>query len=237
MRLDRFLHEAGWGTRREIHLLLRAHRAQVGGVVVRDGAVHVAADAVVEVDGRPVRLPGLSVVAFHKPAGLVTATRDRLPTIYEALPFGPERMLPVGRLDRETEGLLLLTNDGVLLHRLTDPKRHVEKEYHAWLDAPLDDAGLAALRGPLDLGRGERSLPARAVEREAPDRVRLVIVEGKYHQVRRMVAAVGRRVDRLVRTRVGFVALEGLPAGASRELDAGEVARLRAAVGLDAPQS
>jgi 16S rRNA pseudouridine516 synthase len=204
----------------------------VAGEIERDGAIQVPAGASVEVDGKETRLPGLRVVAFHKPPGLVTAARDPLPTIYSVLPFGPDTLLPVGRLDRETEGLLLLTNDGALLHRLTDPKRHVEKEYVALLERPADADSRARLRGELDLGRGEISRAARDVEALAPDCVRLVIDEGKYHQVRRMFVAIGNRVTRLTRTRVGFVGLAGLASGAWRELEANEVARLRADVGF-----
>ena len=234
MRLDKYLHEAGLGTRREIYRLLRSGRAVVSGEIQRDGAIRLADDAVVEVDGKEMRLPGLRVVAFHKPPGLVTAARDPLPTIYSVLPFGPDALLPVGRLDRETEGLLLLTNDGQLLHRLTDPKRHVEKEYVALLERPIGAAEMERLRGELDLGREEVSRPARGVEMLAPDCVRLVIDEGKYHQVRRMFAAVGNCVVRLSRTRVGFVGLESLKTGEWRELDPNEIERLRAAVGFGA---
>ncbi len=235
MRLDRYLHEAGLGSRREVNVLVRRGRIVVGGELARDGAKHVPEGAPVTFDGAPVLLPVIRVIAFHKPAGLVTAARDRLPTIYDALPFRPDDLMPVGRLDRETEGLLLLTNDGQLLHRLTDPKRHVEKEYVACLARPLDGNALGRLRGPLDLGRDEVSRPALEAEALAPDVVRLVIDEGKYHQVRRMMEAVGAPVTRLLRTRVGCVRLDTLPARAHRVLEPEEERGLRAATGLLRP--
>lgn len=232
MRLDRYLHECGAGTRREAYLLVRAGRVTVGGVVARDGARHVGPGEVVAVDGAALELRGPRIVAFHKPAGLVTATRDRLPTIYSALPFGPGELLPVGRLDRETEGLLLLTDDGVLLHRLTAPKWHVEKEYLALVAGEVTPAALARLRAPMDLGRGESSRGAVVAESPAPGMVRLTIDEGRYHQVRRMLSGVGLAVTRLTRVRVGPIALGDLPPRQSRELTAEEAATLRAAVKL-----
>ncbi|HKE01381.1 MAG TPA: pseudouridine synthase, partial [Planctomycetota bacterium] len=131
VRLDRYLHEAGLGTRREVGRMIREGRVAVGGAPASSGADHVPAGSPVTVDGAPVAIRGPRVVAFHKPPGLVTSTRDRLPTVYARLPYSPEEMRPVGRLDRETEGLLLLTDDGLLLHRLTSPRWHVEKEYLA----------------------------------------------------------------------------------------------------------
>lgn len=232
MRLDRYLHESGVGTRREANLLVRAGRVAVGGAAAKDGARHVAQGEIVTVDGEPVAPRGPRVVAFHKPPGLVTAARDRLPTIYSALPFGPESLLPVGRLDRETEGLLLLTNDGVLLHRLTAPRRHVEKEYLALVSGEVTAAALARLRAPMDLGRSDRSRGAIVAELAAPGAVRLTIDEGRYHQVRRMLAGVGLTVLRLTRVRVGPIELGRLPRGEHRDLTAEESAALRAAVGL-----
>lgn len=234
MRLDRYLHDAGLGSRREVAAIARAGRARVNGAVVSDPGHRLEAGSTVEVDGVAVhprdRTP--RVLAFHKPPGLVTAARDALPTIYSVLPFGPDAFLPAGRLDRETEGLLLLTNDGVLLHRLTDPRRHVEKEYEALVDRPLTDEALARLRAPLDIGRGEVTRPPRLVEATAPRCLRLVLDEGKNRQVRRMLVAVGNRVTRLQRTRVGSIRLDGLEPSKFRELSIAEVNELRAATGL-----
>jgi 16S rRNA pseudouridine516 synthase len=234
MRLDRYLHEAGLGSRREVAALVRAGRVLVNGALVRDHGAQLPAGATVEANGAAVhpRQREPRVVAFHKPAGLVTAARDSLPTIYTVLPFGPDVLLPIGRLDRETEGLLLLTNDGILLHRLTDPKRHVEKEYEALVEKPLTDAMLAALRAPLDLQRGEVSRPAKEAAALAPLCLRLVIDEGKNRQVRRMVMAVGNKVTLLRRTRVGALGLGDLGRGEWRDLTKDEVNGLRRQTGL-----
>lgn len=230
MRLDRYLHEAGAGSRREVNLLIRARRVTVGGAVATDGGASVPAGARVEVDGKETAPSDLKIVIFHKPRGFVTATRDAQRTIYDILPFRPDQLLPVGRLDKESEGLLILTSDGQLLYRLTNPKWHVEKEYEIELQHSIDDAAVARLREPLDLGKGEFSRPAIAAERIGDRIVRIVIAEGKYHQVRRMAAAVGHFVTKLTRTRVGPVGLGDLPAGEWRKITDTEERELYGAV-------
>ncbi|MBL8695406.1 MAG: rRNA pseudouridine synthase [Planctomycetes bacterium] len=233
MRLDRYLREAGCGTRSEVQRLMRDGRVEVDGVRIRERGVQLRAGATVMLDGKVVRPWGLRVMAFHKPVGLITAVRDaNLPTIYEVLPFGPDRMLPVGRLDRATEGLLILTNDGTLLHRLTDPKRHVEKEYLAWVEPEIREDAVSRLREPLDIGRGEITRPAVLAELTDAGAVRLIITEGKNHQVRRMLKAVGHEVKRLQRTRVGCVHLGDLPVSGHRDLTEEEERGLRSETGL-----
>lgn len=186
----------------------------------------------VQFDGAAVVLRGPIVVAFHKPAGLVTSTKDAQETIYAALPYSPEKVKPIGRLDKETEGLLLLTDDGELNHRLTSPRRHVEKEYLAKLDRGLEEKDLALLRKPLSLENGEKVRPAILAEKSGSRELRLVIDEGKYHQIRRMCAAMGYSVMALRRTRVGPIELGDLERGKHRELTAEEVIALRSAVKL-----
>ncbi|MBI3817110.1 MAG: rRNA pseudouridine synthase [Planctomycetes bacterium] len=231
MRLDRYLHESGAGSRREVNLLIRARRVTVAGVAARDGAAHVPDGADVAIDGGAVRPTGELMIAFHKPAGYVTAVHDELPVIFDILPFRPDQALPVGRLDKESEGLLILTSDGQAIYRLTNPKWHVEKEYEVELRDPIDDAALERLRGKIDIGRGEITRPPVRVERLDAQKVKLIIDEGKYHQIRRMLAAVNNHVTRLVRTRVGPVKLGELESGAWRHFTKDEVDALRVEIG------
>ncbi|MFN0205518.1 MAG: pseudouridine synthase [Planctomycetota bacterium] len=231
MRLDRYLHEAGVGTRREVNLIIRARRVRVDGEEVRDGARHVRDGASVELDGAVVAPIGKLILLFYKPAGFVTSTRDENATIYSVLPKLPADVLPVGRLDKDTEGLLLLTNDGQLLHRLTSPRWHVEKEYVAELRDAIEPGAELTLLKPLDLGNGETSRGAIAAERQNSNTIKIVIDEGKYHQVKRMVRAIGNEVIYLKRTRVGPVSLGGAERGSVRSLTKDEENALRSAVG------
>jgi pseudouridine synthase len=179
--------------------------------------------------------PGLRYLAFHKPAGVTTTLRDPHATtdLRRFLPEGP-RVFPVGRLDRETEGLLLLTNDGDLANRLAHPRHGVEKEYLAEVEGTPTERHLARLRRGIDLEDGPaRAISARAVGRTGGrGAVRLVMGEGRKREVRRMLEAVGLPVRRLVRVRVGPLRLGRLRAGEVRELDPAEVRALYRAAGL-----
>jgi len=181
----------------------------------------------VEVDGRQVERQRLRHVLLHKPAGVVTTARDPQgrPTVVELVPDEP-RVVPVGRLDADTTGALLLTNDGQLAHRLAHPRYGVEKTYVADVEGDPDDEALQRLRDGVELDDG-RTAPARA-RRLGRGRVELVLHEGRTHQVKRMLAAVGLPVTRLHRSGYAGVTLEGLEPGACRELEPFEVERLRA---------
>jgi len=171
------------------------------------------------VDGAPIRSAGRVVLMLHKPAGYVTSTGDpRERTVMELLPPEYRRLRPIGRLDKETEGLLLFTDDGALAHRLISPKSRVEKVYEA---EHLGEAGpedVAAFAAGLTLRDGAVCLPA-VLEPLGPGRSRVRLCEGKYHQVRRMMAARAMPVTRLRRVAEGALALGALPPGACRELD------------------
>jgi 23S rRNA pseudouridine2605 synthase len=171
----------------------------------------------------------LAYVLLHKPAGVVTTARDPQSrrTVVELVPPEP-RVVPVGRLDADTTGALLLTNDGQLAHRLAHPRYGVEKTYVAEVEGDPDEAALQRLRGGLELDDGPTA-PARA-RRLGPGRVELVVHEGRKHQVKRMLAAVGHPVNRLHRSAYAGLGLNGLEPGESRELEPSEVARLRSAV-------
>jgi 23S rRNA pseudouridine2605 synthase len=230
VRLGKFLASSGVASRRASEELIRAGRVTIAGVVVTDPARDVDGQDTVTVDGTQVGAPvGHVVYAVNKPAGVVSTARDpqRRPTVVSLVPAGV-RLYPVGRLDIDTTGLILLTNDGELAHRLTHPRYEVPKTYRALVARPpVRDRALRALRAGVELDDGP-SLPAR-VERVAADALEITIREGRKRQVRRMCEAVGHPVRRLQRVRFGPLELGSLPEGACRTLTAEEVRALRRA--------
>jgi 23S rRNA pseudouridine2605 synthase len=235
MRLAKYLAQAGVASRRAAERLVRDGRVTVGREVVRDPARDVDDASAVFVDGEPVRSTRRRVVyALNKPPGVVSTARDPQgrPTVVELVP-GSERLYPVGRLDADTTGLILLTNDGDLAHRLTHPSFEVPRTYRARVrNPPVRDAALRALRDGVDLEEG-RTAPARA-RRLAADEIEVIVHEGRKRQVRRMCDAVGHPVVRLVRVAFGPLELGRLAEGAHRRLTSAEVAALRGA-GRGAP--
>jgi 23S rRNA pseudouridine2605 synthase len=225
MRLNAFLARAGVASRRRADELIKAGRVTVNGEPGQLNTVVGARDRVA-VDGVDVARQRLAYVLLHKPAGVVTTARDPQgrPTVVELVPPEP-RVVPVGRLDADTTGALLLTNDGKLAHRLAHPRYGVEKTYEAEVEGDLGEDALQKLRDGLDLDDG-RTAPARA-RRLGPGRVELVLHEGRKHQVKRMLAAVGHPVERLHRSEYAGLTLDGLEAGEWRELTPAEVERLR----------
>src|SRR5437899_9573721 len=215
MRLNAFLARAGVASRRRADDLIKAGRVTVNAQPGRLNTVVGAHDRV-EVDGREVARQRLRYVLLHKPADVVTTARDPQgrPTVVELVPDEP-RVVPVGRLDADTTGALLLTNDGQLAHRLAHPRYGVEKTYVADVEGDPDEEALQRLRDGIELDDG-RTAPARA-RRLGRGRVELVLHEGRKHQVKRMLAAVGLPVTRLHRSGYAGVTLEGLEPGACRE--------------------
>jgi 23S rRNA pseudouridine2605 synthase len=235
-RLQRALARAGHGSRRSSEELIAGGRVKVNGrVAVLGDKVDATADEV-EVDGVRVNLdPNVRYYALHKPAGVVTTLRDPQgrPSVRDLLPTDGPRVFPVGRLDRDTEGLLLLTNDGELANRLTHPRYGVEKEYLAEVEGRPGPRHVAALRRGVDLDDGPaRPASVRIVDaRGDRGQLRVVMTEGRKREVRRMLAAVGLPVGRLVRLRVGPVTLGSLRPGSFRELSVEEVRGLAEAAG------
>ena len=225
MRLNAFLARAGVASRRRADELIKANRVTVNGEPGQLNTVVGAHDRV-EVDGEEVERQRLRYVLLHKPAGVVTTARDPQgrPTVVELVPDEP-RVVPVGRLDADTTGVLLLTNDGRLAHRLAHPRYGVEKTYLAEVEGDPDEDALQRLREGVELDDGPTA-PARA-RRLGTGRVELVLHEGRKHQVKRMLAAVGHPVTRLHRSAYAGLTLEGLEPGAWRELEPFEVERLR----------
>jgi 23S rRNA pseudouridine2605 synthase len=235
MRLAKFLAHAGIASRRAAEDIVRAGRVTVAGETVLDPARDVDEHSGVAVDGEPLRGAREHVVfAVHKPEGVVSTAKDThgRPTVVELAPRGAGRLYPVGRLDVDTTGLILLTNDGDLAHRLTHPSFEVPKVYRARVGRPPVRAeAMNRLRDGIELEDG-RTAPAK-VRRLAPDTLEITIHEGRKRQVKRMCEAVGHPVKRLERIAFGPLELGDLPRGRWRRLSDAEVQSLMAAASVD----
>jgi 23S rRNA pseudouridine2605 synthase len=225
MRLNAYLSRAGVASRRKADELIKAGRVRVNGETGQLNTF-VSADDVVEVDGERVAKQALAYVLLHKPAGVVTTAHDPQgrPTVVDLVQH-ESKVVPVGRLDADTTGALLLTNDGPLAHRLAHPRYGVEKVYEVETWREPDDEALRRLADGVELEDGVTA-PAR-VRRLGPARFELVLHEGRNRQVRRMCEAVGHRVRRLHRSVYAGLRVDDLAAGSSRELTRDEVASLR----------
>ena len=210
-RLDKLLSDSGRFTRSQARDAIRAGRVRVNGCVVRKPEEKFDAESdTVSADGETLNCLPMRYLMLHKPAGVLSATDDeKQKTVLDLLPpeLQKQGLFPVGRLDKDTTGLLLLTNDGDFAHRVTAPKKHVPKRYRATLDGPLTEADATAFAGGVMLGDGTQCLPAR-LEIEAPNVGIVTVFEGKYHQVKRMFAARGRTVTALHRERIGALELD-----------------------------
>ena len=228
-RLDKFLCDSGAGTRSQVKALVKAGRIQVDGASERDPGRKIdPLTQCVTLDGQ--RLGGWRrvVLLLNKPAGFVTATEDAAQkTVMELLPpaYRGLDVKPVGRLDKETEGLLLFTNDGELLHRLISPKKQVPKVYYARHEGQAGPADVAAFAEGLTLRDGTKCLPAK-LEPLGPGESLITICEGKYHQVRRMMASRDMTVVYLERRQEGGLSLGDLPRGQTRELTQAQIQTL-----------
>lgn len=234
-RLQRLLARAGYGSRRASEQLILEGRVTVDGTVATIGDRADPSEDEVRVDGLPVNLdPNVRYYALHKPAGVVTTMRDPQGRndLRSLLPTDGPRVFPVGRLDRDTEGLLLLTNDGDLANALLHPRFGVEKEYLAEVEGTPTPAHLGRLRRGVRLEDGSARAASVRIAGTTTGRgaVRLVMTEGRKREVRRMLAEVGLPVRRLVRVRVGSIRLGTLSPGELRELTHEEVLALRRAV-------
>lgn len=236
VRLDKYLAQSGERTRSEAVKAIRSGLVRVNGAPVRDPAAKVQDGDEVLLSGQPVGDDALQYFLFHKPAGVLTAARDsRAQTVMDLVPeaLGRRKVLPVGRLDKDTTGLLILTNDGALAHSLLDPKRHVWKRYVARVEGQLDENDVRAFREGIEL-KDFTAKPAqlRILEVQADASTAEVEVrEGKFHQVKRMFAARGHEVTALHRAAFGPLTLpEELKQGDIRRLTEEELQALRQAI-------
>ncbi len=228
-RLDKFLCTWGAGTRTQVKAILKAGRVTVDGIPEKDGSRKVdPAVQTVMLDGEKLGAMGTVVIMMNKPAGFITATEDKTEkTVMELLPepYKSWDLKPVGRLDKATEGLLLFTNDGELLHRLISPKSEVSKVYYARHEGTAGEDDVLAFSRGLTLRDGTVCLSA-LLEPLGQGQSRITVHEGKYHQVRRMMAARGLHVTYLERLQEGSLTLGDLPRGSIRPLTQTEIASL-----------
>lgn len=226
MRIDKFLADMNFGTRSQVKDLIKKKLVKVNGEIVRSSSLSVCDTDIVEVDGQNVSYVELEYYLLNKPAGYLSATEDRHdPVVMELVHSQRKDLYPVGRLDKDTEGLLLICNDGDLTHRLLSPKYHVDKKYYAELDKPLPDNTKELIEAPMDLG--DFITKGSVFEKISDTSAYLTISEGKFHQVRRMFEKVGCTVTYLKRVSFAFLTLEGLETGEYRKLSEEEVEKLK----------
>ena len=229
-RLDKILSEAGVCSRRDCFRLARRGLITVDGVAVSDASGKIADGALIEVDGKPVQRRREVVCIMNKPAGFVTSTEDDLSrTVMELLPeeMLRQKVVPAGRLDKDTEGLLVFTNNGDFLHHLISPKSNVPKTYYVEHEGSVSEETIKAAEKGIVLKDGTVCRSARLVRIE-DGKSEITITEGMYHQVKRMFAALGCHVTYLKRIQIGGVSLGDLEPGHVRELSPGEAAMLTA---------
>ena len=228
-RLDKFLCDSGAGTRSQVKLIIKAGRVTVDGIPARDSSAKIDPQKqTVCLDGEALGGKRRMVLMLNKPAGYITATEDpKEPTVMELLPerYRHLELKPVGRLDKATEGLLLFTNDGDLLHRLISPKKEIPKIYYARHEGSATEEDVEAFRSGMTLRDETVCLPA-VLKPLGPGESLITVCEGKYHQVRRMMAARGMHVEYLERRQEGPLTLGGLPRGQVRELTEDEIGLL-----------
>ena len=232
MRLDKYLAEMGVGTRQEVKKQIRQGKAAVNGTVVKaaDTKIDETSDEVT-ISGRNISYVSYEYYMLNKPAGVVSATEDRRDTTVIDLIKEKKRkdLFPVGRLDKDTEGLLLITNDGELAHRLLSPKKHVDKVYYAKVQGKVDESDVKAFADGVDIGDDTpvKSADLRILKSGEESEIELTITEGRFHQVKRMFHAVGKEVIYLKRLSMGSLALDKtLTKGEYRSLTEEEIKKL-----------
>lgn len=231
MRLDKYLSEAGAGSRSEVKKIIASGQVSTGGTVIKDPAFKVSEDSQVFIGKKPVRYAKYEYYMLNKPKGVISASRDEAGSVC-AVDLINEKirddLFPVGRLDKDTEGLLLITNDGDLAHRLLSPKKHVDKKYYVRLDGVFDEAAAERIMGGIDIGDEKPTLPCK-IERLSPDSCHITIHEGRYHQIKRMFKAEGLTVAELKRLTMGPLNLDpSLEPGRWRPLTQEELLALKA---------
>ena len=236
LRLDKYLADMGLGTRSEVKKAITRGLTEVNGAVVKKPECKVDTETdEIRYQGRPVGYIAYEYYMLNKPAGVISATEDpRQRTVIDLITSRQrDDLFPVGRLDKDTEGLLLITDDGALAHELLSPKKHVEKTYYARISGIVTEEDIQAMKKGVDIGEEKPTLPARLEilsvnEAEKTSEIHLTICEGKFHQVKRMMEAVGKKVTYLRRISMGSLTLEEtLLPGTYRELTAEEVELLK----------
>lgn len=233
MRLDKYLGNMGCGSRKDLKIMIKKGKATVNGKVEKDPGKHVNPDTDrIEFMGKNIGFKPLVYIMLHKPDGYVSATEDkRDQTVLELIDgYDHYELFPVGRLDKDTEGLLILSNDGKMAHNILSPKKHVPKTYYAVIDGKVTDADINAFKKGVTLDDGYETMPAdlRILKSDWESEIELTIMEGKFHQVKRMFESVGKTVTYLKRIQMGALKLdENLEKGDYRELSEEELVKLQ----------
>ncbi len=232
MRIDKLLAELNMGSRSKLRQDIKNGLVTVNGRTIKDPSVHVDYEQdQITFRGKPVVYEAFHYYMLYKPVGVLSATEDnRQKTVLDCLPETLRKgIFPVGRLDKDAEGLLLLTDDGELAHRLLSPKKHVDKTYVVRVDIPLSEENRLALEQGVDIGEKRKTLPAKVVQsQEDPNTLTVVIHEGKFHQIKRMFQWAGSEVTYLKRVRMGSLVLdEALKPGEWRPLTEDEINELK----------
>lgn len=233
-RLDKILSNFGYGTRREIKQILKDGLIKVDGKTVRDASLHVDPNtSIIEIDGEVLNYKEFVYIMLNKPEGVISATFDnRHKTVVDLIPleYAHFELFPVGRLDIDTEGLLIMTNDGQLAHDLLSPKKHVNKRYYALISGAVTKEDAELFKEGVELDDGYKSMPAHLhiLRSDLRSEIEVDICEGKFHQVKRMFKAVGKEVKYLRRIKMGGLSLdENLKPGECRELTEEELLLLK----------
>lgn len=231
MRLDKFVSEQAGVSRSDAKAMIKKGQIQVNGICAKSADVKIDPEKdIIVIDGKEISYRQFMYIMLNKPDGVICATRDGLSeTVLELLPpeFRRKGIFPAGRLDKDTEGFVFITDDGALAHRMLSPKNHIEKEYVVTLEKPAQQEYIEIFASGMTIDGGEKCMPARLMLTDNPLIVRLVLHEGKYHQVKRMMEAAGNRVTHLKRVRMGGITLDPkLSSGESREITAEELSHL-----------
>lgn len=227
MRINRFLALCGFGSRRAVEALILEGAVNVNGKVVKDLHCRIETAMQVKVNGKWAKPPSQhEYILFHKPAGYLCSATDPFgrPTIFDLLPHEFRKLHYVGRLDFNSRGLIILTNDGALTHELLHPSREVPRTYKVWTRKPLELPDLEKLKSGIDIGEGEMAVPVAV--KPVADHYEIILKEGKNREIRRMLEVVGHKVVDLQRIRFGGLSLGDVPEASFRQLEKNEIARL-----------
>lgn len=235
MRLDKYLSDCNLGTRSDVKKMITAKRVTVNGVIVTSPKLHVQTEDVIKLDTEQIRYEEFHYLMMNKPAGVLSATKDgKTETVIDLLAENDRwnDLFPVGRLDKDTTGLIFLTDNGQLAHMMLHPKKHVKKQYTACISPPVSEGACAQFQAGVVLADGTRCLPATLTlgeidEVEHTQMVEIQIEEGKFHQIKRMIAACGSHVEKLHRSQIGTLVLDPeLQEGMYRYLSEDEITQL-----------
>ena len=226
IRLDKALSSMGIGSRNDVKKMLRDNRVKINGEIVRSGAVKIAEDADITIDDMPFVYEKFTYIMMNKPQGVISATEGYEPTVIDLLEMPVKGLFPCGRLDKDTTGLLLLTNDGQLAHRLLSPKHHVEKEYEVVLAKPVSDEDIAKIASGIQDGE-DQFMPAENKKLTETSGM-IILHEGKFHEIKRIFLSLGNEVVSLKRIRMKNLVLdESLAEGMYRPLTEEEIKGLQ----------